>query len=162
MHACITEPTPNVVLLQAIASKNIKLVNCIISDGIDIFQLSGSEHKTALMQAIMSESLPIIDILIRNGEKAGRFYGLNKMTAYHYAVQEEKWAALAHLVRLEGYPAARAGFHTPLELAKYMAYWRCVSRCFYSGMVARALATHSKSLPLSTHAKSLGQEARIM
>ena len=79
------------------------------------------------MQAIMSESLPIIDILIRNGEKARRCYGSNKMTAYHYAVQEEKWASLAQLIRLEGYPAARAGFHTPLELAKYMAYWRCVS-----------------------------------
>ena len=114
-------------LLKAVACKNVKLVEAMINEGVDIFQVSGSDQRNAMMEAIMVESFPIMDLLVASGAVAGHVYGSYGCTAYHYAIMEEKWASLAHLIRIAGYPVQAEGDLTPLTLATNMCYWRGVS-----------------------------------
>ena len=113
--------------LKAITSNDIEAVKCMIKDGVNIFEASGTGRRTAMMETIVAGSFVIMDLLFEAGETAGRCYGPDGFTAYHYAIMEEKWASLAHLIRRAGYPLVSEGSHSPIDMAMGVGYWRAVS-----------------------------------
>jgi hypothetical protein len=112
-------------LLVAVGRDDFDLVERLVRSGSNLFEKSGYKGYTALMGAIIKENCDMINLVLELGERINRVQ--NGSDAIDFAIDNQRWSALAHLIRLKGYPKNKYGDLTHLEIAKGLKYYEGVS-----------------------------------